>query len=151
MSHWVLNKEQKGGSGGLLVAQDGFLPKPSKIGLFKRACSHPLMPAQLEKFTQNILLLSLQLGRIGPLCDALCLKKTVAPSKECFFLVHFLYAFIIQYILELIGYSQPVFNIFQLNSCFCANRQVFFSFSEAVKTIINQSLFQTLDKGGILN
>lgn len=34
MSRWVLNKEQREGSGGLLVAQDGFLPTPSKEGSF---------------------------------------------------------------------------------------------------------------------
>lgn len=36
MSRWVLNKEQREGSGGLLVAQDGFLPTHSKDRSFKK-------------------------------------------------------------------------------------------------------------------
>lgn len=66
LSHWILSKEQKGGSGGLLC-DSGRLPAKtsSKTGLFS------LLPAELEKFTQNILPLSLHLGRTGLSFEAL--------------------------------------------------------------------------------
>lgn len=72
MSHWVLNKEQKGGSGGLLVAQGGFLPVhrkdvSSQKGLFPfiTAC----IPWKVHP-RKKILFLSFYLGRRGLLFDA---------------------------------------------------------------------------------
>lgn len=59
MSHWALNKEQKEGSGGLLVAPGSSLPARSKDGSVLNA-SPPLQP---ETFGLNLLLPSLQQSR----------------------------------------------------------------------------------------
>lgn len=56
MSHWALNKEQKEGSGGLLVAQGGSLPAHSKDGSVLKG----FRLLQLEMFALNLLLPSLQ-------------------------------------------------------------------------------------------
>lgn len=59
MSHWDLNKEQKEGSGGLLVAQGSAPPARSKDGSVLNA----FPPLQPETFEFNFLLPSLQQSR----------------------------------------------------------------------------------------
>lgn len=59
MSHWALNREQKEGIGGLLVAQGGSLPARSKDGSVLKG----FRPFQPEMFALNLLLPSLQHSR----------------------------------------------------------------------------------------
>lgn len=51
MSHWPLNKEQKEGSGGLLLAGGGSLPARSKDGSVLKG----FRPFQPETFALNLL------------------------------------------------------------------------------------------------
>lgn len=61
MSLWALNKEQKEGSGGLLVAQGGSLPAPSKDGSVLKA----FPPFQPETFALDLWQPSPQRSRGG--------------------------------------------------------------------------------------
>lgn len=93
MSRWVLNKEQREGSGGLLVAQDGFLPTHSKDRSFKKGL-FPSITACIPWKVQTKLIAALPPMGQEALHLMHCTSQIVTPpSKNCLIQSHFLHFF----------------------------------------------------------